>query len=100
MGCSSTDILPFLDHLAHQFGSSDRSEHMLMYYFPQWQVTNHRVENTPHAIEDVMECESLDVFIHALLLQHEMGIDIIDIDINEKKLTVVGTINPVEEPKK
>ncbi|KAK8968104.1 hypothetical protein KSP40_PGU013386 [Platanthera guangdongensis] len=57
----------------HQFGSGDRSEHMLLYYFPQWQVTNHRVENTLHAIEDVMECESLDVFIHALLLQHEMG---------------------------
>ncbi|KAH0470162.1 hypothetical protein IEQ34_001720 [Dendrobium chrysotoxum] len=56
----------------HMIGSGDRSERIRTYNFPQGRVTDHRVGITHHAIEDVMEGESLDVFIDALLLQEEM----------------------------
>ncbi|PKU84883.1 hypothetical protein MA16_Dca014079 [Dendrobium catenatum] len=56
----------------HMIGSGDRSERIRTYNFPQGRVTDHRVGITQHAIEDVMEGESLDVFIDALLLQEEM----------------------------
>jgi peptide chain release factor 1 len=55
-----------------QIGSGDRSERIRTYNFPQGRVTDHRVGVTHHAIEDVMEGESLDVFIKELLLQEEM----------------------------
>ncbi|KAH7684961.1 peptide chain release factor 1 protein [Dioscorea alata] len=55
-----------------QIGSGDRSERIRTYNFPQGRVTDHRVGITNHSIEDVMEGESLDVFIDALLLQEEM----------------------------
>ncbi|XP_020681932.1 uncharacterized protein LOC110099190 isoform X3 [Dendrobium catenatum] len=57
---------------SEQIGSGDRSERIRTYNFPQGRVTDHRVGITQHAIEDVMEGESLDVFIDALLLQEEM----------------------------
>ncbi|KAM0824737.1 hypothetical protein ACQ4PT_070002 [Festuca glaucescens] len=57
---------------SEQIGSGDRSERIRTYNFPQGRVTDHRVGVTHHAIEDVMEGESLDVFIDALLLQEEM----------------------------
>ena len=55
-----------------QIGSGDRSERIRTYNFPQGRVTDHRVGVTHHAIVDVMEGESLDVFIEELLLQEEM----------------------------
>ncbi|KAJ4849880.1 hypothetical protein Tsubulata_034682 [Turnera subulata] len=55
-----------------QIGSGDRSERIRTYNFPQGRVTDHRVNITHHAINDVMQGESLDVFIDALLLQQEM----------------------------
>jgi peptide chain release factor 1 len=55
-----------------QIGSGDRSERIRTYNFPQGRVTDHRVAITHHSIADVMEGESLDVFIDALLLQEEM----------------------------
>lgn len=57
---------------AEQIGSGDRSERIRTYNFPQGRVTDHRVGITHHSIEDVMEGESLDVFVDALLLQEEM----------------------------
>ncbi|XP_020598670.1 uncharacterized protein LOC110038238 [Phalaenopsis equestris] len=57
---------------SEQIGSGDRSERIRTYNFPQGRVTDHRVGITHHAIEDVMEGESLDVFVDALLLQEEM----------------------------
>ncbi|XP_008790487.1 peptide chain release factor 1, mitochondrial isoform X1 [Phoenix dactylifera] len=57
---------------AEQIGSGDRSERIRTYNFPQGRVTDHRVGITHHSIEDVLEGESLDVFIDALLLQEEM----------------------------
>lgn len=56
-----------------QIGSGDRSERIRTYNFPQGRVTDHRVGITYHSISDVMEGESLDVFIDALLLQQEMN---------------------------
>lgn len=61
----------FIKYL-EQIGSGDRSERIRTYNFPQGRVTDHRVGITDHSIEDVMEGESLDVFIDALLLQEEM----------------------------
>ncbi|MQM14233.1 hypothetical protein Taro_047161 [Colocasia esculenta] len=57
---------------AEQIGSGDRSERIRTYNFPQGRVTDHRVGITHHAIDEVMEGESLDIFINALLLQDEM----------------------------
>ncbi|XP_064967264.1 peptide chain release factor 1, mitochondrial-like isoform X2 [Musa acuminata AAA Group] len=57
---------------AEQIGSGDRSERIRTYNFPQGRVTDHRVGITHHSIEDVMEGESLDMFVDALLLQEEM----------------------------
>ncbi|XP_077218991.1 peptide chain release factor 1, mitochondrial-like isoform X2 [Tasmannia lanceolata] len=55
-----------------QIGSGDRSERIRTYNFPQGRVTDHRVGITLHSIDEVMEGESLDDFIDALLLQQEM----------------------------
>ncbi|XP_021900023.1 uncharacterized protein LOC110816222 isoform X1 [Carica papaya] len=57
---------------SEQIGSGDRSERIRTYNFPQGRVTDHRIGITHHAIDDVMQGEDLDVFIDALLLQHEM----------------------------
>ncbi|KAK7266502.1 hypothetical protein RIF29_19146 [Crotalaria pallida] len=57
---------------SEQIGSGDRSERIRTYNFPQGRVTDHRVGITYHSIDDVMQGESLDVFIDALLLQEEM----------------------------
>ncbi|KAG0463123.1 hypothetical protein HPP92_021599 [Vanilla planifolia] len=57
---------------SEQIGSGDRSERIRTYNFPQGRVTDHRVGITHHSIESIMEGESLDVFIDALLLQEEM----------------------------
>lgn len=55
-----------------QIGSGARSERIRTYNFPQGRVTDHRVGVTYHSIDDVMQGETLDVFIDALLLQEEM----------------------------
>ena len=72
--CSFVFFLKWLEILCigEQIGSGDRSERIRTYNFPQGRVTDHRVGITHHAINDVMQGESLDVFIDALLLQQEM----------------------------
>ncbi|KAK3022677.1 hypothetical protein RJ639_047593 [Escallonia herrerae] len=55
-----------------QIGSGDRSERIRTYNFPQGRVTDHRVGITYHSINDVMQGETLDAFVDALLLQQEM----------------------------
>ncbi|CAA0807705.1 Peptide chain release factor 1 [Striga hermonthica] len=57
---------------AEQIGSGDRSERIRTYNFPQGRVTDHRVGITTHSIDGMMQGESLDTFIDALLLQQEM----------------------------
>uniref|UniRef100_A0A0D9WEL2 Prokaryotic-type class I peptide chain release factors domain-containing protein n=1 Tax=Leersia perrieri TaxID=77586 RepID=A0A0D9WEL2_9ORYZ len=51
---------------SEQIGSGDRSERIRTYNFPQGRVTDHRVGITHHSIQDVMEGESLDIFIDSL----------------------------------
>nr|XP_043621482.1 peptide chain release factor 1, mitochondrial-like [Erigeron canadensis] len=55
-----------------QIGSGDRSERIRTYNFPQGRVTDHRIGFTHHSISDMIQGESLDYFIDALLLQQEM----------------------------
>ncbi|KAK2970222.1 hypothetical protein RJ640_021658 [Escallonia rubra] len=55
-----------------QIGSGDRSERIRTYNFPQGRVTDHRVGITYHSINDVMQGETLDTFVDALLLHQEM----------------------------
>ncbi|KAF6167163.1 hypothetical protein GIB67_029801 [Kingdonia uniflora] len=55
-----------------QIGSGDRSERIRTYNFPQGRVTDHRIGITHHSLNDVMQGESLDIFVDALLLQQEM----------------------------
>ncbi|XP_074315969.1 peptide chain release factor 1, mitochondrial isoform X2 [Silene latifolia] len=55
-----------------QIGSGDRSERIRTYNFPQGRVTDHRVGITRHSIDEVLQGESLDTFIDALLLQQEI----------------------------
>ncbi|KAJ8420419.1 hypothetical protein Cgig2_011965 [Carnegiea gigantea] len=57
---------------AQQIGSGDRSERIRTYNFPQGRVTDHRVGITHHSLNEVLQGESLGVFIDALLLQQEM----------------------------
>ncbi|XP_059659271.1 peptide chain release factor 1, mitochondrial isoform X4 [Cornus florida] len=57
---------------SEQIGSGDRSERIRTYNYPQGRVTDHRVGITHHSINDVMQGDSLDFFINALLLQQEM----------------------------
>ncbi|KAJ4954945.1 hypothetical protein NE237_011728 [Protea cynaroides] len=57
---------------SEQIGSGDRSERIRTYNFPQGRVTDHRVGITHYSINDMMQGESLDVFIDALLLQQEI----------------------------
>ncbi|EFJ35174.1 hypothetical protein SELMODRAFT_438470 [Selaginella moellendorffii] len=54
-----------------QIGSSDRSERIRTYNFPQGRVTDHRVGVTQHAIEQIMEGIGLEIFVNALKMQHE-----------------------------
>ncbi|KAL7240324.1 hypothetical protein ACSBR2_006054 [Camellia fascicularis] len=57
---------------SEQIGSGDRSERIRTYNFPQGRVTDHRVGITHYSINDVMQGETLDIFVDALLLQQEM----------------------------
>ena len=50
-----------------QVGSGDRSERIRTYNFPQGRVTDHRVNLTLYKIDKVMEGESLDEVVEALI---------------------------------
>jgi peptide chain release factor 1 len=50
-----------------QVGSGDRSERIRTYNFPQGRVTDHRINVTLYKIDKVMNGESLDEIIEALI---------------------------------
>jgi peptide chain release factor 1 len=54
-----------------QIGSGDRSERIRTYNFPQGRVTDHRINLTLYKLPQVMEGESLDEVIDALVTQHQ-----------------------------
>lgn len=57
-------------HRRDQVGTGDRSERIRTYNFPQSRVTDHRINYTSHAIDNVMAGD-LDEFIDLLIEQDE-----------------------------
>jgi peptide chain release factor 1 len=54
-----------------QVGSGDRSERIRTYNFPQGRVTDHRISLTLHKLDRVLEGESLDELIDALIAEDQ-----------------------------
>ncbi len=54
-----------------QVGSGDRSERIRTYNFPQARVTDHRINLTLYKLPEVIEGESLDEIIDALVTEHQ-----------------------------
>jgi peptide chain release factor 1 len=54
-----------------QIGSGDRSERIRTYNFPQGRVTDHRINLTLHKLPEIIEGESLDEVIDALVTEHQ-----------------------------
>jgi peptide chain release factor 1 len=51
-------------------GSGDRSERIRTYNFPQGRVTDHRIELTLHALDDILE-GALDAIVDPLMREHQ-----------------------------
>ena len=58
----------------NQVGSGDRSERIRTYNFPQGRVTDHRINLTLYKLPQVMEGESLDELIDALITEHQAAL--------------------------
>jgi len=56
---------------ASQVGSGDRSERIRTYNFPQGRVSDHRINLTLHKLEKVLEGESLDEILDALIAEDQ-----------------------------
>ena len=56
----------------NQVGSGDRSERIRTYNFPQGRVTDHRINLTLHKLDKVLNGESLDELIDALIVEDRM----------------------------
>jgi peptide chain release factor 1 len=54
-----------------QIGSGDRSERIRTYNFPQGRVTDHRINLTLHKLPQIIEGESLNEVIDALVTEHQ-----------------------------
>jgi peptide chain release factor 1 len=54
-----------------QIGSGDRSERIRTYNFPQSRVTDHRINFTSHALEQILAGEKLDELIDALVTEDQ-----------------------------
>jgi peptide chain release factor 1 len=57
-----------------QIGSGDRSQRIRTYNFPQGRVTDHRIGLTLHKLDLVLQGESLDEIIDALITEHQAGL--------------------------
>ena len=55
-----------------KIGSGDRSERIRTYNFPQGRVTDHRVELSVHKLARILNGESLDEIVDALIAQERM----------------------------
>ena len=55
-----------------KIGSGDRSERIRTYNFPQGRVTDHRVELTVHKLARILDGESLDEIVDALVAREQM----------------------------
>ena len=55
----------------NQVGSGDRSERIRTYNFPQGRVTDHRIGLTLHKLDRVMEGDSLDELVDALIAEDQ-----------------------------
>ena len=67
---SSKDAL-YAAERKSQVGTGDRSERIRTYNFPQGRVSDHRVEMTLYAIDDVINGNALDKFIDELTQREE-----------------------------
>jgi peptide chain release factor 1 len=54
-----------------QVGSGDRSERIRTYNFPQGRVSDHRINLTLYAIEEIVEGSGLDQVIEPLIADHQ-----------------------------
>jgi peptide chain release factor 1 len=54
-----------------QIGSGDRSERIRTYNFPQGRVTDHRINLTLHKLPQIIEGETLNEVIDALVTEHQ-----------------------------
>jgi peptide chain release factor 1 len=54
-----------------QVGTGDRSQRIRTYNFPQGRVTDHRINLTLYNLPQVLEGESLDELINALITDHQ-----------------------------
>jgi peptide chain release factor 1 len=54
-----------------QVGSGDRSERIRTYNFPQGRVSDHRINLTLYKLPQILEGESLDEIIDALVTEHQ-----------------------------
>ena len=57
-----------------QVGSGDRSERIRTYNFPQGRVSDHRINLTLYNLPKVMEGESLDEIVDALVTEHQAAL--------------------------
>ena len=55
-----------------QIGSGDRSERIRTYNFPQGRVTDHRISLTLYKLEQIINGESLEEVISALITESNM----------------------------
>ena len=57
-----------------QVGSSDRSQRIRTYNFPQGRVTDHRINLTLHKLEQVLDGTALDELVDALTTDHQASL--------------------------
>ena len=56
----------------NQVGTGDRSERIRTYNFPQGRVTDHRISLTLYKLEQILNGESLDEIINALITEENI----------------------------
>ena len=57
-----------------QVGSGDRSERIRTYNFPQWRLTDHRINLTLYKLPEIVEGPALEDVIRALITEHQASL--------------------------